>query len=184
MYILSVDNPPVTRWSVDSSSHTPTPSLATQVTPLAASLYVDCYHDSFSPDTWMFDRLLATELATCSSLGVGDAIAVYRQTEGASASEGFLPAFTGCLTHIVGWGPSSVEFGVKDDSPYPSHPTTIQIPLHLCRLSILQLVWGWLFPWLRCLVNRRHPPPLPPPSASRGSANSSMVWRHSEVSEV
>lgn len=154
MHILAVDPPTVSRFSGDSFvSGSSWHSVLTSAVPIVGSSFIDCSRLSGSFDTWTFDSYFTYPLGSSPLLGIGDTIAVYRQAFDLSVSLGAhssAPAFMGRLTHIVGWGPTLVEFGVDIESIWAFPPTTIQIPLSFCRLSLFQRLWGWLCPWPRC----------------------------------
>ncbi|KAG1895314.1 uncharacterized protein F5891DRAFT_1194364 [Suillus fuscotomentosus] len=161
MYILSVDEPSVSRFSssLDTSRSLPL-STTTSHIPIAGSLFVDWCHPGSLDDHWVFDCHLDHDNPAHYTLGVGDTIAVFRHSFISCGDHGPslpAPAFTGVLTHIVGWGPSCVEFGVDVASIIDTPPTSIQLPLSFCRLSLLQRLWGWVFAWPRCHVYARHP---------------------------
>lgn len=185
MYILSVDQPPVSRFSNDSI--TPSfllrlPSPAIPSTSIVASLFVDCSHPISSPDTWLFTCHPDWDVQPVPRLGVGDTIAVYRQACIPSSSDGpslATPAFCGTLSHIVGWGSSTIEFAVDIISVFDTHPATIQLPFHVCRLSFLQRLWGWILPFPRCSVFGPTAPPLPPPPTPCFSE--ALVWAAVDV---
>ncbi|KAG2130733.1 hypothetical protein DEU56DRAFT_914731 [Suillus clintonianus] len=164
MHVLSVAPPALaSRFSTDSGPVATMPTNFCSATPLVASLFVDSSQAASSPDTWMFDCHMDGDSTYAPRLGVGDMIAIYRQACVVSCQTGpqfGQPAFLGCLTHIAGWSSSTIEFGVEITSVFPTHPTTIQLPWAVCRLSLLQRLWGWLIPWPRC--SSFHPPPLMP----------------------
>ncbi|KAG1828994.1 hypothetical protein EV424DRAFT_1536224 [Suillus variegatus] len=119
MHILAVDPPTVSRFSGDSFvSGSSWHSVLTSAVPIVGSSFIDCSRLSGSFDTWTFDSYFAYPLGSSPLLGIGDTIAVYRQAFDLSVSLGAhssAPAFMGRLTHIVGWGPTLVEFGVDID---------------------------------------------------------------------
>ncbi|KAG1781492.1 hypothetical protein EV702DRAFT_1192988 [Suillus placidus] len=151
MYVLTVDPPSELISSCDVESSSTVPTVCPSITSLAAS---------FDPPPL---------------IGVGDHIAAYRHLTVDSLPCGpplSRPAFTGKLTHIIGWSSSTIEFGVDVATVFPTPPTSIQLPASICRLSLLERLWGWLCPWPRC-----HPfcSPLPL-SRIPSSMSDGLVW--------
>lgn len=143
-------------------------------------MFVDASRPVSYHDSWMFDSYLASDSSPPPPLGVGDHIDAYRHFSVNSLHCGpplSRSAFTGQLTHIIGWSSSTIEFGVDVASVYPTPPTSIQLPISICRLSLLQRLWGWLCPWPRC-----HPfCSSPPLSRTPSSPSDSIEWARSEV---
>lgn len=158
MHILPVDPPLASHFSFDLESPPVFPTSASPATPVACSLIVSSSANSSSPDTWIFDSHLGN--GDPPSLGVGDTIVVYRDGRPKTLASGTFtatPAFSGRISHIAGWGSSTVDFGVELDSILPTHPVTIQLPWSMSRLSFLQWIWGWLLPYPRCCTLARYP---------------------------
>ncbi|OAX30657.1 hypothetical protein K503DRAFT_806920 [Rhizopogon vinicolor AM-OR11-026] len=119
-------------------------------TMLTASCIVDSSWSLSTPDTWFFNHFLGVE--ECPTLGVGDAIAIYRHAPDGSFLPLPVPAFTCKLGRITGWSSSHVAFWVYRDlsaaslkPPFP--PTILHLPSPVVRLSFLQRLWGIFFPF-------------------------------------
>ncbi|KIK34565.1 hypothetical protein CY34DRAFT_17625 [Suillus luteus UH-Slu-Lm8-n1] len=157
MHILPVDPPLASHFSFDLESPPVFPTSTSPATPIACSLIVSSTNSS-SPDTWIFDSHLGN--GDPPSLGVGDTIVVYRDGRPKMLASGTFmatPAFSGRISHIAGWGSSTVDFGVELDSILPTHPMTIQLPWSMSCLSFLQWIWGWLLPYPRCCTLAQYP---------------------------
>ncbi|KAG1881331.1 uncharacterized protein F5891DRAFT_1204180 [Suillus fuscotomentosus] len=147
MHVLSVDLPIELICSVDTATASTVSSAASSTTCVAASLFIDGSRSLPLVDSWIFDGPIPGDDHSPSLFGAGDRIAIYRH--GSLNAPGCgpplpSPAFTGRLTHIVGWSPTTIEFHIDIHTVFPTPTTTIQFPRSICRLSFWERLWGYL----------------------------------------
>ncbi|KAG2136460.1 hypothetical protein DEU56DRAFT_913036 [Suillus clintonianus] len=133
--------------STTSANPTETTPVGPLVTALAATLIIGTSHTFASNDVWSFDSCITP--GPQKTIGSGDHIIVYRHCFKSFVDPLPPPVFSAVLSHIAAWGNDHVEFAIKDINTSKHHSRTIKLPLTVVRLSLLQHLRQFIFPFPR-----------------------------------